>query len=147
FESAGCLLLAAATTGSVRHAVPLALFAALVLPHMLDDVLPDKFLRFAEDRPMRLAARALVPLAIVAFGSIPISAWQWLKRDAPAATTDRAAGAARPDRLVFTDEGQGDRLLWFHPELKGRISYDARVEPMTASDLDALASLYGMPNA
>jgi len=147
FESVGCLLLTLATIGSVRHAVPLALFAALVLPRMLDEVLPDKFLRFAEDRPMRLAARALVPLAIVAFGSIPISASQWLKRDAPSATTDRAAVAARSDRLVFTDEGQGDRLLWFHPELKGRISYDARVEPMTASDLDALAGLYGMPTA
>ena len=55
--------------------------------------------------------------------------------------------AARPDRLVFTDEGQGDRLLWFHPELRGRISYDARAETMTANDLDALASLYGTPNA
>jgi hypothetical protein len=147
FESAGCLVLAAATLGSVRHAVPLALFAALVLPRMLDGVLPDKFLRFVEDRPMRLAARALFPLAIVAFGAIPISAWRWLRRDAPTATTDRAAAAARPDRLVFTDESQGDRLLWFHPELRGRISYDARAETMTASDLDALASLYGMPNA
>ena len=147
FESAGCLLLAAATIGSVRHAVPLALFAALVLPRMLDDVLGDKFLRFAEDRPMRLAARALVPLAIVAFGSIPVSAWRWSRLDAPRATTDRAAAAARPDRLVFTSETQGDRLLWFHPELKGRISHDSRADTMTAGELDALASLYGTPNA
>jgi hypothetical protein len=149
FESAGCLLLAAATLGSVRHAVPLALFAALVLPRMLDGVLPDKFLRFAEDRPMRLAAAPFFRWLTNAFGAIPISAWQWLRRDAPTATTDRAAAAARPDRLVFTDEsqGEGDRLLWFHPEFKGRVSHDARAETMTASDLDALASLYGMPNA
>jgi hypothetical protein len=69
------------------------------------------------------------------------------RRDFPAALCDRVAHTAGASLRLLVDEAHADRLLWFHPELKGRVAHDARAEVMPLSFLKALARAYGEPRA
>jgi hypothetical protein len=45
----------------------------------------------------------------------------------------------------LVDEAHADRLLWWHPELRGRVSHDARVETIPLGFLSSLARAYAEP--
>lgn len=106
-------------------------FAALMLvPGLLDEAFPP--------RPRSAAGRRLnIGLAIAAAGLLlvllvltPTRPPSWFEGGYPAAAGDAVAraAAADPSARIYADVKYGDWLLWEHPELAGRIAYDARFE-------------------
>ncbi|HWA71355.1 MAG TPA: hypothetical protein VG937_03425 [Polyangiaceae bacterium] len=139
------LVLLAAT--SVRHAAPLALVAVAFLPPAADRAL-GKHLLFELDRVLEFMARWLPRVALVLFAfGIPLGTAYVQRRDFPVSFSDQVARAAGGSLHLLVDEAHADRLLWFHPELKGRIAHDARAETMPLSFLKALARAYAEPRA
>ena len=145
FEASLALLLATATLLSVRHALPLALTAAAVLPRWADAAL-GRFLRVEPDRVLEFVARLLIPISLASFAAIPLAFGHSIHVEPPVAFADRVASAAARGPLLV-DEAHADRLLWFHPELRGRVSHDARVETIPIAFLRSLASLYVAPES
>ena len=145
FEASLASLLAVASLLSVRHAMPLALTAAALVPRWADAAL-GRFFRIEPDRALGFLARLLIPIAAVSFAVIPIAFGRSIRAEMPVAFTDRVASASASG-LLLVDEAHADRLLWFHPELRGRVSHDARVETIPVGFLEALASFYGAPDA
>jgi hypothetical protein len=79
--------------------------------------------------------------------AIPLLARHTLRVDLPAAFGDRVALAAEGATRVLADEHHTDRLLWCHPELKGRLSHDVRFELLSPDFIQSLTQLYGLPEA
>jgi hypothetical protein len=111
------------------------LTAVLVLPALLDRV------RTPAEQPRRanriLAAAALVGVAatVLAIGAKHTS---WFLQKYPSAPANAAAAAAGKTNRVFANESYADWLVWTHPELSGRIAFDARFELLTDAQLVAL---------
>lgn len=146
FEVALCFLLAVASLRSVRYGEPLAFAVTAFLPGRADAFLGDR-LRFAEGRPLRVLASVLPVVSVVAFAAIPWTARRAVGVQFPASFTDSVADAAGASGTVLSDETHSDRLLWFHPELEGRVSHDARMETLSLDFLNHLAVVYGQPDA
>jgi hypothetical protein len=146
FDSSLAVLLATGTLTAVRYATPLALMAAALLPRWADAAL-GRLVRFESDRVLETLSRFLVPIALAAFAAIPLLAARALRVRFPPDFTDRVASASIGRGFILSDEAHADRLLWFHPELKGRVSHDARVETIPGEFLRSLASAYAAPDA
>jgi hypothetical protein len=147
FPLAVCLGFASLTLRSARHATPLAIASAAFLPAIADAALGHR-LRLVADRALQRLSRALLPAALlVSCTAIPLLARHTLRVDLPAAFGDRVALAARSAARVLADEHHADRLLWFHPELKGRLSHDVRFELLSPGFIQSLSQLYGFPES
>jgi hypothetical protein len=145
FELLTCFALFGLTVTSARHAIPLVLAALAYLPPVADAALGHR-LRFEADRALEIASRVLPGLALAAFlTGVPWLTWHTQHMDFPVAFTDSAARAAGHDRHLLVDEAHADRLLWWHPELRGRVSHDARVETIPLGFLSSLARAYAEP--
>ena len=106
-------------------------FAALMLaPGLLDEAFPPRV------RPAA-GARLNIALAIVSAGLLLVllvltttRPASWFEGGYPSRAGDGAAraAAADPAARIFASVKYGDWLLWRHPELAGRIAYDARFE-------------------
>jgi len=145
FPLAVCLALGLLTLRSARHATPLALASAAFLPAIADAALGDR-LRLAADRALQRSSRALLPAAMLgSCVAIPLLVRHTLRADLPAAFCDRVALAAAGAPRVLADEHHADRLLWFHPELRGRLSHDVRFELLSPDFIRSLTQLYGFP--
>lgn len=140
-----CLGLALLTLRSARHATPLAIASAAFLPALADAALGQR-LRLEADRALQRISRALLPVALLGGCiAIPLLSRHSLRVDLPAAFCDRVALAADGAARVLADEHHADRLLWFHPELKGRLSHDVRFELLSPEFIQSLTQLYGFP--
>ncbi|HEU4581762.1 MAG TPA: hypothetical protein VFS67_26080 [Polyangiaceae bacterium] len=147
FPLAVCAGFALLTLRSGRHATPLALASAAFLPAIADTVLGQR-LRLEADRAVRRGSRRILAAAVL--GSCiatPLLARHTLRVDLPAGFSDRVALAARSATRVLADEHHADRLLWYHPELRGRLSHDVRFELLSPAFLQSLTQLYGFPEA
>jgi hypothetical protein len=137
--------LACFTLRSARHATPLALSAAAFLPAAADASLGRR-LRFEADRSLERISRWLLGIATLVFSvGIPWLTAHTLRSELPVEFTDAVALAARGAKRILSDEHQADRLLWFHPELTGRLSHDARIEVIPPAFLAELTQAYGFP--
>lgn len=83
------------------------------------------------------APRANAVLATVSTGTLVVLLGatlarppSWFEERYPTGAADAVAraAAADPGARIYADVAYGDWLLWLHPELAGRISYDARFE-------------------
>jgi hypothetical protein len=131
--------LIAATLATIRSAVWLGLASIILLAPALDAELGGREL--AVERMNRL-----VGLFGLAFAAIMLAATlsqgaggltnSWFP---PAAgdTVARAA-AARPHATIYSNERYADWLLFEHPELTGRIAFDARFEMLSAEQLQRI---------
>jgi hypothetical protein len=146
FESSLAVLLAMGTLNAERYATPLALVAAALLPRWADSALGAYF-RVESDRVLQIVSRALLPVSMIAFAGIPFIAAHAIHSQFSGDFTDRVAAAADGHGHILADEAHADRLLWFHPELEGRVSHDARVETLPVDFLRALARAYDSPDA
>ena len=79
-------------------------------------------------------------IAVVGVATNPAS---WFERDFPAAAADAAAAAAGPHGRVLATSPFADWLLWTHPELAGRVAFDARFELLTPFQLERAARFLG----
>jgi hypothetical protein len=61
--------------------------------------------------------------------------------DYPTAAADRAAAEAGNAGQIFATENYADWLLWRHPELAGRIAFDARLELLSGTTLRRISDL------
>jgi hypothetical protein len=140
-----CVALAFATLRSARHATPLAFAAAAFLPALADSACRE-LLRFHADRRLQGVTRLLLPAAALGFciGS-PLLAAHTLRVDEPPSFTDRVALAAQHAQRILADEHHADRLLWFHPELRGRLSHDVRIEILPLPFITSVTQAYGLP--
>lgn len=120
---------------AVRNIVWFALAAMLLLPRLLDRSLGSRVPHPGFERLLGLAATigTAALLSIVAFDR-HIGQGSY-----PAAAADAAAAAAGEHGRVFTTETYADWLMFEHPELRGRISYDARFELFPAARFQALS--------
>jgi hypothetical protein len=129
----------AAGLAAARNLGWFALSALLLAPSLVDRAAA----RPADARATRLNA-ALAVLATVTFlvllGATFSRPASWFEGRYPAGAADAVAraAAADPKARIYADVGYGDWLLWLHPELAGRIAYDARFELLTRRQILAV---------
>jgi len=117
---------------ATRSIVWFALVALAVLPVLADDLRPAA----VEPRRLnRLLATVVVAGALVGVAGVAAHDSSWFLRDFPPKAAAAAATAAGPRGTVLATSLYADWLLWTHPELKGRIAYDARFELLTRAEL------------
>jgi hypothetical protein len=132
---------ALAGMAAVRNIVWFGLAALAIVPRSLDDLWrPD------DAAPRRRGLNTM--LALTAMGVFVVSVAAalsrddaWYTRGYASGAADRVAEAARADSgvRVFANERYADWLLFEHPELTGRIAYDARFELLSARQLRSIA--------
>jgi hypothetical protein len=129
---------------SIRHATPLALACLVMLPALLDEALGQIFrMDFREFTP-RLATRTLLVSAIAFVVGIPFGAHTAVATPGPASLEARIA--AEPVRqCLLVDEQQADRLMWYYPQLTGRLSHSARMETIPTWFIERLSTTYAAP--
>lgn len=111
------------------------LTAILVLPVLLDQVR-----RPAPEprRANRILAGTAIGLVLVTVAVVATKGDSWLLRRYPATAANAAAAAARAHGRVFANESYADWLVWEHPQLAGRIAFDARFELLSVRQLVSL---------
>jgi hypothetical protein len=137
FERLAFLILLVAGMLALRNMVWFSLASIILVPPRLDDVVPAHGRHEAQALVKRgLPALALCVTAVLAV-SLPARSDGWYERSYPAkpAALVAAAAARDPSLAVFADGRYADWLLWRQPSLTGRISYDARFELLTNSQL------------
>jgi hypothetical protein len=147
FPALVCLCFALLALRSIRHATPLAIAAAVLLPRLADAACGQQ-LRFESDGRLRGLTSVLLPPGVLAFLlGVPLLAARALRDEFPARFSDRVAAAATGARAILADEYHADRLLWYHPELKGRVSHDVRLEILPREFIESLTLAYGFPDS
>ena len=136
-----CIML----VSSVRHATPLALAGLVLLPRLLDAALGSMYpLDFNEMSP-RVGRAAVMVTAVGFFMGVPWVAGEDNHR--PGTGSVEARVAAFPARqCLLVDEQQADRLMWYFPQLTGRISHSVRVETIPLELLTRLGTAYAYPD-
>jgi hypothetical protein len=129
---------------SIRHATPLGLACLVLLPRLLDEALgPTLRMDFREFSP-RLTTPILLLSAVTFVIGIPLRARQII--ETPGMTSLEARLAIEPVRqCLLVDEQQADRLLWYYPQLIGRVSHSARVETIPTWFIERLSTTYAAP--
>ena len=137
FERLMLLALLANGLFALRNMVWFSLAALIVVPALLDDLLGKS----EGQEPPVLVRRGLplagVAAALVAAGVVAVQPASWFEQRYPAAAADAMAVAAArdPEATVFAEPAFANWLVWRHPELKGRVAFDARLELLTPKEL------------
>jgi len=137
FERLVFLVLLVAGMIALRNMVWFSLASIVLVSPRLDDVLPAQGRQEAQPLVKRgLPAAALCVAAVLAVALVSRSE-RWYEQSYPAkpASVVATAAARDPSLAVFADERYADWLLWRQPTLAGRISYDARFELLSNSQL------------
>jgi hypothetical protein len=133
-------LTAFATLSSQRNQVWFALAALVLLPRFGAGSAGGVLTRATRRLNLGLVAVATAALAaaLAWAATLPDSALESSYPDRAGKVVARAAAADSTLR-IYADVHFADWLLWSHPELKGRIAFDARFELL---DLAQLAAVY-----
>jgi hypothetical protein len=136
FEKVSFLATSVLAFQAVRNIVWFGLVALVLIPVLLDEVRPSAL----EPRRLnRLLATVVVAGAVVAVVGIAANPASWFVRDFPTAAADTAATEAGHQGRVLATSPFADWLLWTHPELAGRVAFDARFELLTSAQLERSA--------
>lgn len=143
FEKAAFVFTLAAGVVAVRNVVWFVLVALVVLPAAVDALWPDR----TRERRARVnlllagAAVAVVGVGFAVAGARQSSMYLDSYREGAA----QAIGSAivDPEKRVFANERFADWLIWEHPELAGRVAFDARFELLESDELKAIARWRG----
>jgi hypothetical protein len=137
FERLTFLVLLVAGMIALRNMVWFSLAAIVLVSPRLDDVLPAQGTH--EAQPFVKRGLPAVALCVTAVLAVMLAARPdgWYEGSYPAkpARVVAAAAARDPSLAVFAEARYADWLLWRQPSLTGRISYDARLELLTNSQL------------
>ncbi|MBK8173388.1 MAG: hypothetical protein IPK60_24060 [Sandaracinaceae bacterium] len=126
---------------AVRHAMFFGISFALVMPELVDRALPKDALRFESERIFRWASRVLsavfIGLLVVLFATMKAQ----VSERFPAGVAREIEARAGVEGRVFASPGRADWLLFYAPQLKGRVAYDARAELFEESEMLWVADL------
>jgi hypothetical protein len=117
---------------AIRNLTWFALVALALLPVMLDQ------LRKEPEEPRRLnrmLATAVLAGALVAVAGVATNDESWFLKDFPPLAAAAASTSAGSSGTVLATSSYADWLLWTHPELEGRVAYDARFELLSRGQL------------
>lgn len=136
FEQLAFVLTGALALLAVRNLAWFALAALVILPRLVRELIPEEPGGARRRLNSALAAATGTALAV----SIPIALLKLpsaIDASFPPRAADAVADAAAEDSAlrIFADVRYGDWLLWEHPELAGRILYDARFELLSHAQL------------
>jgi hypothetical protein len=139
FAQLGLLAMAAAGLMALRHMVWFCLFAAAVVPRLLDDTWAPKEAPRHPRLNVAIAGGALLGLVAVATATASHGrAWFEARYPRRAGAIVASAAASDPNLRIFADGGYADWLLFEHPELSGRVAYDVRYELLTQAELQRI---------
>jgi hypothetical protein len=129
-----------AALGAVRNLGWFALTALVVAPRLLDDALPARRPPSAASRLNTVVAAAAVTVVVALLGATLARPASWFEGRYPGAAADAVAraAAADPRARIYADVAYADWLLWLHPELGGRVAYDARFELLSRRQIFAV---------
>jgi hypothetical protein len=139
FELLAELVLIASALWALRSAVWLGLGSIILLAPALDSELGGREL--AVERMNRLvglfgaAFAAIMLAATLSQGSSGLTSSSFPKA---AGNTVARAAASRPHATIYSNERYADWLLFEHPELTGRVAFDARFEMLSADQLQRI---------
>ena len=111
------------------------LAAVLILPPLLDQA---RIPAAPPRRANRILAAASLVAAAAAVTVVGVKGDSWLLRRYPVGPANAAAAAAGSSQRIFANESYADWLVWTHPNLSGRIAFDARFELLTDAQLAKL---------
>lgn len=134
FERLAFVATAALAFDAIRDTAWFGLVALAVLPRLIDGVR-----RSPAVEPQRLNRRlgAAVPvLVLVTALGIAAQPPSWFTAGFPTTAADAAAHGR-----ILAMSPYADWLLWSHPELRGRVAFDARFELFSAADVGRLGGL------
>jgi hypothetical protein len=132
FEKLAFVITAVLGFEAIRNLVWFALVAVAVLPRAVDALRPAA----VEPRRLnRLLATAVAAVLAVAVGGTAARPGSWFLHDFPPQAAAAASAAAGRDGTVLATSSYANWLLWTHPELAGRVAYDARFELLTRGQL------------
>jgi hypothetical protein len=117
---------------ALRNMAWVGLTAVIVLPALLDRV------RTAPAEPRRInrvLASAAIVGALLVIVSTARKSDSWFVVRYPTAAADAAAASAGKNGRIFANEAYADWLIWNHPDLAGRIAFDARFELLNTHQL------------
>ena len=100
--------------------------------------------------PIAAVVSGLVGVAVVAIGVVSLAGLDTTVRERfPPAVVEIVARAAErdPKLQIYADIRYADWLLWYRPQLSGRILFDARFELLSATELRGIASFAGQIGA
>jgi hypothetical protein len=139
-------ILALAATGllgllAIRNIVWFALVAAAVLPLALDAAWPPGETRRRSSLNLALAAVGICLAALMAV-VVATRGSKWLEGEYPthAVTVVSSAARASQGTRIFATEKYADWILFKHPELAGRVAYDARFELLSRRQLERIVA-------
>jgi hypothetical protein len=134
FQKAVFLLSVVLALLAIRNIAFVGLTGLIVLPQVLDEVLPQRSASRRLDTIAAAAAALLVLVSVpMALRAAATGVGERFPREAAVAVA-RAADTD-PNARVFADVKFADWLLWESPELEGRLAYDARFELLTYGQL------------
>jgi len=123
-------------------------FAAIMLcPSAVEEIAPGEAVLHAARSRANAAAAAVTLAVLVALLCATVARpASWFTEPYPSAAGDAVAktAAADPKARIYADVHYADWLLWEHPELAGRIAFDARFEVL--SEL-RIAEIFNFNNA
>jgi hypothetical protein len=133
FEKLAFIATAALAFEAVRNTAWFGLVALVVLPRLLDDL---RRAPAVEPRRLNRVLGAAIPafVLLTAFG-VAAKPDGWFTAGFPSAAADAAAHGR-----VFAMSPYADWLLWTHPELRGRVVFDARFELFSSADVGRLGA-------
>jgi hypothetical protein len=134
FEQLALVLTCVAGFSATRNIGWFAFAALMLVPRVVDELRRDPLV----SRQVAPALHALAAAAAAAF-VVGFLAWTSGRPDSFFAGAYPARGgalvAAAADGPVLADVKYADWLLWEHPELRGRLAFDARFELLSARQI------------
>ena len=133
FETLAFVATAALAFDAVRNTAWFGLVALVVLPRLLDGIRRSPAVE--PQRLNRLLGPAIVGVVLVTGVALAAKPASWFTAQFRPAAADAAAHGR-----VLAMSQYGDWLLWTHPELRGRIAFDARFELFRSADVGRLGT-------
>ena len=130
-------LLGVLATHAVRYQTWFALGVAPLLALAITRVRPGRDAQRRPPKPILMAAGGLLAAAVVGSAAfLAVTPAHTFDRFVSQPAVEASAGyaAAHPDARILADDVTGSALLWQHPDLAGRVGFDARTEIYRPSD-------------
>ncbi len=124
---------------ALRNVGFLGLVALLVLPRLVDGIIPRRKPAGPSPVQLGLAVAAVVGMGTAAVALIGAPGPAFAEKYPPRASETVARALEHdPHARVFADERFADWLLWRIPSARGRVAFDARFELLSKAQLERL---------
>ncbi len=147
FERAVLLVTLLAGLSASRNIGWFAFAAIMLCPSAVEEISPARAGSHAlRSRANALAAAATLAVLLALLAAAVARPASWYTEPYPAAAGDAVARAAArdPGAKIYADVKYADWLLWAHPDLAGRLAFDARFEVLSHY---RIAEIFNFDNA